>query len=413
MRYRRAVGFADLRLAVVSPFVDRRHGTERALAELLLRLAQRWGWEIVLYAQSVQDLACVETSSQVSPGKICWRRIPRLRGPHLVQFSAWLMLNSLRRFWDRHVRGLRCELVLSPCINCLDADAIIVQAIFHRVQEVARSEPENPFRVRQGFLRRLHRHVYYALLVFLERRIYANPRVALTAVSQRTANFLDKFFGRTDIPLLRNAVDLDAFTPEIWRSRRQQERSTLGFTEKDFVFLLIGNDWPVKGVPTLLEALARCKDLPVHALVVGGEDRQPYIRLAQDRGIRDRLHFATPEYDVMKFYAAADCYASPTREDACALPPTEAMACGLPVITSVENGGSEIIENGVNGFVLADPLDATKLAEIMQRLFQDAPFRREIGARAAETAQKCSWDRNAEEGFAFLEHALAKKQART
>src|SRR5438045_4003324 len=245
MRYRRAAGFADLRLAVVSPFVDRRHGTERALAELLLRLARRWGWEIVLYAQTVQDLACVETNPG-SPGRITWRRVPRLPGPHVVQFFGWLILNSLWRFWDRHARGIRCELVLSPCINCLDADAIIVQAIFHRVQEVARREPEKPFRVQQGFLRRLHRRVYYALLVFLERRIYANPRVALTAVSQRTANFLNKFFGRTNIPLLRNAVDLDAFTPEIWRTRRQQERSALGFTEKDVVFLLIGNDWPVK-----------------------------------------------------------------------------------------------------------------------------------------------------------------------
>jgi len=420
-----------LRLAVVSPFVDRRHGTERALAELVLRLAERSGWEIVLYAQSVQDLPSVETrhgesnprpamaetpasdstmgDDTASRGRIVWRRIPRLRGPHVLAFTAWLILNSLWRFWDRRVRGVRCDLVLSPCINCFDADAIIVQAIFHRVQEVARSEPETPFRVRQGFLRRLHRGVYYALLVFLERRIYGNPRVSLTAVSQRTANFLREYFGRTGIPLLRNAVDLDAFTPEIRMKRRREARGALGFAEGDFVFLLIGNDWPVKGVPTLLEALARCKELPAHALVVGGEDRQPYLQLAQERGISERLHFADPQLDVMMFYAAADCYASPTREDACALPPTEAMACGLPVITSVENGGCEIIEDGVNGFVLADPLDAATLAEIMRRLCEDGAFRREIGASARETAQKYSWDRNAQEGLAFLESALAQK----
>ena len=52
----RAAGYSDLRLAVVSPFVDRRHGTERALAELLERLAGDYGCEIHLYAQRVEDL---------------------------------------------------------------------------------------------------------------------------------------------------------------------------------------------------------------------------------------------------------------------------------------------------------------------------------------------------------------------
>ena len=416
---------------MVTPFLDQRHGTERALAELLVRLAERWGWEIVVYAQRVEDLPGVEKASRLtlrsrdnkvvapdSPalagrppqGRIVWRRIPNLFGPHLLQFVAWLILNSLWRMWDRHVRGIRYDLVLTPCINCLDADAIIVQAIFHRVQEVARTEVDGPFHVRQGLLRRLHRRAYYSLLVALERKIYGNPRVSLTAVSERTANFLRKYFGRTHVPLLRNAVDLDAFTTEIRRERRGKERSAFGFAESDFVFLLIGNDWPVKGVPTLLQALAKCKDLPVHALVVGGEDRQPYLDLAQEKGILERLHFAKPESDVMKFYAAADCYASPTREDACALPPTEAMACGLPVITSVENGGSEIIENGVNGFVLADPLDAATLADIMRRLCVDSALRHEIGVRAAQTAQRYSWDRNAQEGHAFLQSALAKKR---
>jgi UDP-glucose:(heptosyl)LPS alpha-1,3-glucosyltransferase len=305
---------------------------------------------------------------------------------------------------------MRCDLVLSPCINCFDADAIIVQAIFHRVQEVSQSEPDSAFRVRQSFLRRAHRAAYYAMLVFLERRIYANPAVSLTAVSQRTARFLRKYFGRDKIHILRNAVDLDAFSPKARLERRKEVRWKLGFRPDDFVFLLIGNDWPVKGVPTLLESLAQCKDLSVHALVVGGEDTQPYVQLARRLDISDRLHFAAPQSDVITFYAAADCYASPTREDACALPPTEAMACGLPVITTIENGGSEIIRNELDGFVLADPLDAAALAGIVRRLCTDSPFCKQVGERAAQTAQQYTWDRNADEGIEFLESALAKKE---
>src|SRR3989454_4965394 len=109
-------GCADLRLAVVSPFVDRRHGTERALAELLERLARDEHCEIHLYAQRVEDLA-LDSSSSVGPansGRIVWHKVPSIPGPHLLKFLGWLFLNSLCRAWDRRVRGLHFDLVLSP-----------------------------------------------------------------------------------------------------------------------------------------------------------------------------------------------------------------------------------------------------------------------------------------------------------
>src|ERR1700719_3435542 len=77
----RAAGYADLRLAVVSSFVDRRHGTERALAELLERLAGNYGCEIHLYAQRVEDLQLSDPRSarpaaSTEPGAIFWHRVP-------------------------------------------------------------------------------------------------------------------------------------------------------------------------------------------------------------------------------------------------------------------------------------------------------------------------------------------------
>ena len=62
-----------MRIAILSPFVDRCHGTERALAELLERLVRNHACEIHLYAQNVADLA-------VSPFRQGFRRFPCLRG---------------------------------------------------------------------------------------------------------------------------------------------------------------------------------------------------------------------------------------------------------------------------------------------------------------------------------------------
>jgi len=75
-----------LRIAALSPFVDRRHGTERALAETLERLVRIHGYEVHLYSQRVQDLAVV-LSAHIAPSTqpaIIWHRVPSLLGPHLL-----------------------------------------------------------------------------------------------------------------------------------------------------------------------------------------------------------------------------------------------------------------------------------------------------------------------------------------
>jgi hypothetical protein len=125
-----------LRLAVVSPFIDRRHGTERALAELLERLAHKEHCEIHLYSNSVEDLA-LDQSGVPRPkdsGAIFWHKVPSMPGPHLAKFVLWLFLNSVGRAWDRRVHGLHFDLVLSPGINCFDADVMIVHVLFHRLR---------------------------------------------------------------------------------------------------------------------------------------------------------------------------------------------------------------------------------------------------------------------------------------
>ncbi|PYT85906.1 MAG: hypothetical protein DMG36_27080, partial [Acidobacteria bacterium] len=109
-----------MRLAVVSPFVDRRHGTERSLAELLERLARIYHCEIHLYSQRVDDLALGPPAgaSASERGEIIWHKVPSIPGPHLLEFLFWLLLNASCRRWDRAIHGLHFDLILSPGVNC-------------------------------------------------------------------------------------------------------------------------------------------------------------------------------------------------------------------------------------------------------------------------------------------------------
>ena len=403
-----------MRLAVVSPFVDRRHGTERALAELIERLAKDYGCEIHLYAQRVEDLQ-VESShsgrSATSPdsGAIFWHRVPGIRGPHLAQFIAWVFLNGFLRWWHKTFGRASYDLVLSPGINCLHPDVVIVHALFYRLKELAREENEDSS-ARAGFFRRMHRQAYYALVTALERRTYTDPGVTLAAVSKRTAGLLKEYFHREDVCVVPNGVDTKHFSVAGRLARRAEARQRRNFRDEDFVLLLVGNDWRNKGLVTILEALAAPSLLSVRLLVVGNDNAEPFRARAVQLGLQDRCRWEPSSPDVLDFYAAADVYVSPSREDSFGLPVAEAMACGLPAITSVCAGVADYVHDGVDGFVLREPRDAQALSQLIERLQAEPDLRRKIGEAAAAAISGWDWNRNAAAVWELLKEAKPKSR---
>jgi UDP-glucose:(heptosyl)LPS alpha-1,3-glucosyltransferase len=324
-----------------------------------------------------------------------------------LQFLAWLSLNRIFRSWDRWIHGLQFDLVVSPGINCQDADVVIVHALFHRLRELAGEDRDGS--ARPGILRRLHRRAYYALLFGLERRIYSDPKVSLAAVSQRTAAHLKGYFHREDIRVILNGVDTAQFSPSARLALRASARRRRNFQESDFVLLLIGNDWRVKGLDTVLRAASFIRNLPILVLAAGDDSPGPFGELAKSLGILERCRFEPSREDVLDFYAAADFYVSPSREDSFGLPAAEAMACGLPVITSVNAGVADLIHEGTDGFILRQSGDAETLAQMIQRLHSDEALRRNVGAAAAKAAANWTWDRNAFELWELLKEAAARK----
>jgi len=392
--------------------MDRRHGTERALAELLERLARTYRCEIHLYANRVEDLS-VSYSGGVLPsgtGGIFWHKVPSVPGPHLMRFVCWFYLNQLWRWAHTFFRGISFDLIFSPGINCSDADLVIVHAIFHRLRELAQDKltPPSP---RAGKLSRLHRRSYYALLTALERRIYTNPKVSLATVSQLTAGLLAGYFQRQDVHVIPNAVDPVQFSSAIRLSRRSDARQRRNFQEGDLVLLLIGNDWNNKGLSTILEALPKLADTPLKLLVVGNDAVSSWRPMAARLGVLDRCNWETACADILEVYAAADVYVSPSREDSFGMPVAEAMACGLPVVTSAFAGVSSLLHDGTDGFVLQDPRDAETLAKLLRMLVDQRELRSRVGEAAAKTVLEWTWDRNAATVWDLLKEVNAKKHS--
>ncbi len=403
-----------MRLAVVSPFLDRVHGTERCIIEQIERFARDYQWQIHLYSQSVSDVNTQRSPahfSEDSPGAIVWHKVPKLPGPHLFNFCFWFLTN----YWQRHSPSSKSQpdLVYSPGVNCLDADVIVVHIVFHAFYRRIRPELELSVVPLHLWPLVIHRRMYYRFLMYLENKVYRNPATQLIAVSSLVASQLKQYFGRQDVVIIPNAVDASKFTPEARQVQRNLARLSFSYSDTDFVVLLIGNDWKTKGLAALLKAIGKLHDLPLRLLVVGADDPGLYASLLSELNLHHVVRFERPDPDVLKFYAAADVYVAPSLEDSFNLPIIEAMSCGLPVIASVFAGASELIRDRETGYILQDPQDDTHLAHSIREIYTNSFLRVQIGRAAADFVRAhCGWDANVAATQQLLDQVLERKKKR-
>jgi glycosyltransferase involved in cell wall biosynthesis len=390
------------RLAVVSPFLDKSHGTERMVVEWLEHLAD--AYEIHVYSQQISD---------VDPSKIVFHRISKLSGPHLFNFLWWFWANQRARRRDRS-RNLTYDVVYSPGTNCLDADAVTVHVIF--AEYVRRVRRELEFKNNRITLwpLLLHRRLYYRVVMFFERRVFRKPQTQLVLTAQRSAADLRRFYARNEtLPVVPVGIDHTVFNPSTRTRLREDARTSLRVDDTRFALLLVGNDLRNKGLPALIEAINELRDLPIDLLVVGQDDPGPFVPTIREKSLERRVRFLPPRKDVEFYYAAADAYVGPSLEDTFALPASEAMACGLPVIISSRAGASSLITHGDDGFILDDPTDAKKLATAIRSLYEDSNLCDRIGRNAVATASKYTWARSAQELSAVFQQILARKAKAT
>lgn len=244
----------------------------------------------------------------------------------------------------------------SPLFGCL----AVASVHFHSCDWVrtlrARSLWGDGWRVG---LRLAYKRLLHEVLAAMERRAYRRVRETgrpfLMPVSNAVAESLRTYHGlpATAMKVVPNPVEFERFhpghEPELW----EEIRGATGWGENAFVCLFAGLDWFRKGLNTVVEALAQLPER-VKLVVVGSSDLTTFEAMASRLGVRERIHFAGWRKDIERFYRLSNVFVYPSRYETFAIVCVEALASGLPVLVGPFDAAHEWLEEGVNGFTVAN-----------------------------------------------------------
>jgi len=192
---------------------------------------------------------------------------------------------------------------------------------------------------------------------------------AITAPSTFVLNsFAAEGVPRVKLHLLPYGVDLHAF-------RRTRPR------DAEFRVLFVGALSAQKGLPYLLEGFARARLPNARLVLVGVAELETRSLLARTPFANFELTGPVGRSRVVEEMSRASVLVLPSIHDGFGLVIGEALACGCPVIATTHTGGSELVSDGREGFIV--PLrDAEAIADRLLRLAVDRTLLESMSAAA-------------------------------
>jgi len=217
-------------------------------------------------------------------------------------------------------------------------------------------------------------------------------RTRMIAVSRAVAaNFGGAVSGLKDrITVILNAIEVEQF--QSGEDARGRVRDELGLNDRYPVIGIVGQLTPRKGQVELMHVFAQVlENSPRAVLVVVGaplfnrdlEYAQLLRETSRRLGISEQVRLLGARNDVAAMMGALDLLVVNSTAEPFGLVALEAMAAGTPVLAAARDGLTEIIEHGVDGWLVA-PGDKDRMAAAIL----DLSRRPEACARLAAAGQE-------------------------
>ena len=239
-----------------------------------------------------------------------------------------------------------------------------------------------------------------------ERQVINNADYIIASTIDEFENLVDLYSAQPKkIKIVPPGVDTSRFYPI--SSDEAKEFINMPTTEK--MILFVGRIEPLKGIDTLIRAIAQMRkadvmaDCPHYLYVIGGEpdskesNSNPEMKrlkvLCRDLGVGDLIVFmGKKDQDTLQYYySAAEIVVMPSNYESFGMVALEAMACGTPVVATQVGGLQHLVQDGVTGFIVPhnDP-DALELS--LTQLICKPELREQLSDNSVNYAKTYSWD---------------------
>lgn len=375
-----------IKIAVVIPKYGLVGGGEKFVAELTERIAQRSSYEIHILANQWKEQSSL----------IRFHRIP------IISFPKYLTTISFARFVEQKIKNIGFDLTHSH-ERIFAADIVSLHSIPHRLWV-------------QDIRRKRFFSLFDRATIWVEKRMVHNKSstIYLPVSNIAREKFIAEYpFVAGHVETLHPGVDMTSFDQLDRNHCRKSIRTQFGFHESDTVLLFVGMNFELKGLDQVISAMARIKTTHHHEtrlklLIVGKGNIKKYQKMAHGAGVGGDVRFSGVIKEKMEeMYLSADMYAMLSAFDTFGMTVLEAMAASLPVIISHNVGAKDLIQEGVNGFVV----DREDIDAISRRilLLLDKEKRSSMGLDAHRVAQNHTWDIMANKVLELYKNILSRK----
>lgn len=166
------------------------------------------------------------------------------------------------------------------------------------------------------------------------------------------------------------------------------KRAELGLKDTDIVCISAGDLVARKNYGIAIETLAKIKNSNVHYLICGvGPKKEELEKLANEKGISDRVHFLGFRSDVKELMKVSDIFLFTTLQEGMPRSMMEAMACGLPCIASKIRGNVDLLDEGKGGY-LREASNSEEMAHCLRCLVEDSNLRKKMSEHNLKTIKR-------------------------
>lgn len=193
--------------------------------------------------------------------------------------------------------------------------------------------------------------------------------------------------------VISNGMDLERFTPQpLSPTERERLCARFGLDPARPVILHVGRLDADKQVNLVIQAATKAMHhTDSQLLVIGdGQQRARLVELAEWRGMEARCFFpgfVQPGDDLAAIYRLASVFVTASEIETQGLVLLEAMASGVPVVGVRATCVPELVQEGVNGYLVA-PKDVDALAERMVEVLENPARAREMGLAGRQIAEQ-------------------------